>query len=97
MCVQINRKNIIITLNHQYLEFPLFTQTRFGIENVKVNTNNKTLFKRGNLLALQYKTFICASGNSTFFIVNIITVAPDKQRQHKEYSVKNNANPIAVS
>jgi hypothetical protein len=76
---------------------PLFTQTRFGIENDKVNTNNKTLLNTGNLLALKYRIFNCASGKSTILTINIITVTADKQKQQKEYTIKNNANPIAVS
>jgi len=29
--------------------------------------------------------------------MNIITVTADKQKQQKEYTIKNNENPIAVS
>jgi hypothetical protein len=67
------------------------------MEKVKVNTNNKTLFNRGNFLALQYKSSIFASKNSVFFTMNIKTLTADKQRHTKEYSIKNNANPMNVS
>ena len=67
------------------------------MEKVKVNANNKTLFNRGSFLALQYKSSIFASKNSVFFTVNIKTLTADKQRQNKEYSIKNNANPMTPS